>query len=310
MVDESTDISIKEQLAFCIRYFNTTSYEIQEKFFKFIDVVDVSGKTLLAFCTTYDRGSNMSGKFKGVQVHIAKVQPLAIYSHCENHRLNLGITGGGGGETLGRCAKQDRLKKHDAVLTFLDKLPCLPVVLENISESSESRGSNAFSFLHAIQSSKVLFNVVVLAEVFGLTLPLAWKLQAEYMDVLEAVKLMEATLASLREQRYKSTDTIKEIFKVSEKLAMEMGTQINKPRTFFQISKIIDSKSYTDSKAAITRVKQSSARCRTIEGQFTLLFSFEKRIMRLEADMEIRPFTKVSKVSCKRLQTGFCTTKY
>ncbi|KAJ8890452.1 hypothetical protein PR048_009961 [Dryococelus australis] len=46
MTDETTDISIKEQLAICIRYFDTTSYQIQEKFFKFIDVVDVSGENI------------------------------------------------------------------------------------------------------------------------------------------------------------------------------------------------------------------------------------------------------------------------
>ncbi|KAJ8887146.1 hypothetical protein PR048_013361 [Dryococelus australis] len=80
----------------------------------------------------FDGGSNMSGKFKGVQ--------------------------------------------HDAVLTFLDTLPCLPVILETISESSETKGSNAFSFLHTIQSSEFLLSVVVLAGVFGLTLPLARKL--------------------------------------------------------------------------------------------------------------------------------------
>ncbi|KAJ8882542.1 hypothetical protein PR048_014353 [Dryococelus australis] len=34
------------------------------------------------------------------------------------------------------------------------------------------------------------------------------------------------------------------------------------------------------------------------------------RFTSLEADMEIRPFTKVSKVSCGRLQTGFCATKH
>ncbi|KAJ8880327.1 hypothetical protein PR048_016794 [Dryococelus australis] len=104
------------------------------------------------------------------------------------------------------------VEKHDAVLTFLDTLSCLPVVLETISESSESRGSNTFSFLHATPSSEFLVSVVVLAEVFGLTLALARKLQAEYLDVLEAMKLVEATLASLIEQRYKSTDTFKKMF--------------------------------------------------------------------------------------------------
>ncbi|KAJ8868907.1 hypothetical protein PR048_030448 [Dryococelus australis] len=123
------------------------------------------------------------------------------------------------------------VEKHDTVLTFLDTLPWLPVLLEIISESSETRGSNAFSFFHDIQSPEFLISVVVLAEGFGLTLSLVQKLQAEYMDVLEAMKLVEAILGCLTEQRYESTDTFKKIFKESEKLAMEMGTQINKSRT-------------------------------------------------------------------------------
>ncbi|KAJ8877467.1 hypothetical protein PR048_021922 [Dryococelus australis] len=94
MADKTTDISIKEQLAICIRYFDTTSYEIQEKFSKFIDVIDVSGKNItrtilqtldrlnldISYCPSqaYDGGFIMSGKFKDVQECIAKVQPLAI----------------------------------------------------------------------------------------------------------------------------------------------------------------------------------------------------------------------------------------
>ncbi|KAJ8875757.1 hypothetical protein PR048_023656 [Dryococelus australis] len=261
MADETTDTSIKEHLASCIRYFDTTSYEIQEKFFKFFDVVDVSGENIarailqeldrlyldISYCCgqAYNVGSNMSGKFKGVQARIAKVQPLAIYSHCANYRLNLTISKACSmasirnaigvlssvsnlfRESAWRIHKletevQDKLphlkkgkyalnmcetrwiEKHDAVLTFLDTLPCLPFVLETISESSESTGCNAFSFLHAIQSSEFLVSVVVLAEVFGLTLPLArnsWK------------------------QHYKSTDTFKKIFKEFEKLVMEMDTK-------------------------------------------------------------------------------------
>ncbi|KAJ8882670.1 hypothetical protein PR048_014482 [Dryococelus australis] len=51
------------------------------------------------------------------------------------------------------------------------------------------------------------------------------------MDVLEAMELVEAILGSLREQRYKRTDTFKKIFREPKKLTVEMGTHINKPRT-------------------------------------------------------------------------------
>lgn len=35
---------------------------------------------------------DMSGIFKGVQARIPRIQPLAIFSHCANHRLNLAIS--------------------------------------------------------------------------------------------------------------------------------------------------------------------------------------------------------------------------
>ncbi|KAJ8889964.1 hypothetical protein PR048_009469 [Dryococelus australis] len=218
---ETTGISIKEQLAICMVYFDTTSYEIQEKFCEFIDVVDVSGeniaRTILqeldrlnldsSYCRgqAYDGGSNMSGKFKGVQARIAKLPHLKKGKHA-----------------FKKMCETRWVEKHIAVLTFLDTLPCLPVVLKTIFESSGSRGSNVFSFLRAIQSSEFLVS-------FWTNSALGSEVTAEYMDVLEAMKLVEATLTSIREQRYKSTDTFKKIFRESEKLAMEMGTQINNP---------------------------------------------------------------------------------
>lgn len=40
----------------------------------------------------YDGGSNMSGRFNGVQALILKEQPLAVYTHCFSHDLNLCIS--------------------------------------------------------------------------------------------------------------------------------------------------------------------------------------------------------------------------
>lgn len=39
----------------------------------------------------YDGGSNMSGRKNGVQALILEDQPLAVYTHCFNHQLNLCI---------------------------------------------------------------------------------------------------------------------------------------------------------------------------------------------------------------------------
>lgn len=109
----------------------------------------------------------------------------------------------------------------------MEHLPALPNVLEAIANSPAGRGSNAFAFYP-------LFSVVVLAEVLGVTLPFARKLQAEYMDVLKATQLVEATIQSLQEKRDNSADTFKELCKQSANLTDKMGTDIQKPKTIAQ----------------------------------------------------------------------------
>jgi len=37
----------------------------------------------------YDGASNMSGKYRGVQARVNELHPLAMYTHCCNHVLNL-----------------------------------------------------------------------------------------------------------------------------------------------------------------------------------------------------------------------------
>ncbi|KAJ8868605.1 hypothetical protein PR048_030143 [Dryococelus australis] len=148
------------------------------------------------------------------------------------------------------------------------------------------------------------------------------------------MKFMEAILASLSKQRYKITDTFKKIFRESEKLAMEMGRQINQPRTTnlqknrsnynFQtveeyyrtsvhlllMNSIINGLSFIFPKSELLRVGQiqmllSPDFCDGFEDKvlqvsepykddIPLFFSFERIITSLGADMEIRPFTKVS----------------
>lgn len=286
IADETTDISTKQQLSICIRYYDNVSFKIKEDFVKIVDIVDLTGNGItntilqeleklnidIFYCRgqAYDGGSNMSGKFKGVQARIAGIQPLAIYSHCANHKLNLAISKACSvacirnaigvissvanffRQSAGRLRKldeemHDKLKngrhsvkqmcetrwveRHDAVLTFLNALPILPIVLDTIAQSTEGTGSDAFSYLHSILSSEFLVSVVVLADFLGLTLPLARKLQAEYMDVLTAMELVNATISSLQAHRENSIRHFKQLYKKSEDLACEMGTEIKKPRT-------------------------------------------------------------------------------
>lgn len=80
-------------------------WEITERFIQFKDFCRKTGKEIadmienvlqdhgmdIADCRGqgYDSGANMSGKIKRVQAHIMKKNPLATYSSCAAHTLNL-----------------------------------------------------------------------------------------------------------------------------------------------------------------------------------------------------------------------------
>ncbi|KAJ8882694.1 hypothetical protein PR048_014506 [Dryococelus australis] len=90
MADKTTDISVQEQLAICMRYCDTTTYEILDKFFKFIDVVDATEKNIARAIFPKLEKLNLDisyfrGQANGAQVCVARVQPLAFYSHCASH---------------------------------------------------------------------------------------------------------------------------------------------------------------------------------------------------------------------------------
>ncbi|CAG9822034.1 unnamed protein product [Phaedon cochleariae] len=285
IADETTDMSTKEQLSICVRYFDKSTFEIKEDFIMFIDVVDLSGENIaskilealknldidISDCRgqAYDGGSNMSGKFQGAQARIMKLQPLAAYSHCANHRLNLVISKActipsirnaigvvssvanffresakrlyaledemnedlkKGKHAVKKMCETRWIERHDAVLTFLDSLLSLHTVLQTMANTNEVAGTKAFSLLHSIVSTEFIVSLVVLEAVMNLTLPLARKLQAEYIDVLKAMVLVDATLKSIEEQRTKSKECFKKLFDKACNLALKMGTELKKPR--------------------------------------------------------------------------------
>lgn len=104
MVDETKDISKKEQMSFVVRYYYNGS--ILESFLAFeaaerLDAASLSQKITQLMQKygldyrnhlvgqAYDGASVMSGKNTGVQARIKAEAPLAFYVHCNAHCLNL-----------------------------------------------------------------------------------------------------------------------------------------------------------------------------------------------------------------------------
>ena len=98
IVDGTTDMSCAESESIVVRYTddNMGPHEVFLGFYTMTSGAD--GKTVAKMITdallrlnlpiamlggqTYDGAANMSGKFVGAQILIAKEQPLALYVHC------------------------------------------------------------------------------------------------------------------------------------------------------------------------------------------------------------------------------------
>lgn len=105
MVDDSKDISRKEQMSICIRYTILPSMNVREQFLLLrhmsaVDATSLSEAIMSSLATLelgacivvaqcYDGASVMSGRVHGVQAQIRKIHKTAIYIHCHAHRLNL-----------------------------------------------------------------------------------------------------------------------------------------------------------------------------------------------------------------------------
>ncbi|XP_052307415.1 uncharacterized protein LOC18096865 [Populus trichocarpa] len=104
LIDESRDISIKEQMAVVLRYVDNNGHII-ERFLGIQHVRDTTASSLKAAIEAlfskhglsisrlrgqgYDGASNMRGEFNGLKALILNSNPSAYYVHCFAHRLQL-----------------------------------------------------------------------------------------------------------------------------------------------------------------------------------------------------------------------------
>ena len=82
----------------------------------------------------YDGASNMSGCFKGVQARIREIQPLAVYTHCVAHVLNLVVV-----DSCENPFIRDTIATVKEVINFFkESVQREHVLTSNVSENSSS----------------------------------------------------------------------------------------------------------------------------------------------------------------------------
>ncbi|XP_022182781.1 zinc finger MYM-type protein 1-like [Myzus persicae] len=86
LLDEISDITVKEQISFCLRTVDKESFEIEEYFIGFYETPKTDSNTLFNILKDI---LNVSGIHKGLQAKTKEIEHRALFVHCQDHSLNL-----------------------------------------------------------------------------------------------------------------------------------------------------------------------------------------------------------------------------
>ena len=151
LVDEVSSHHV-EQMPLCIRFVDDSS-AIREEFLEFCQLKSLTGvyiaqaikQALLCHDLSllnlrgqgYDGASNMSSERCGVQAEVQRDAPLAIYTHCAGHRLNLVISHSCSVAEI--CYMMDKVNSCCYLFwPVTSGLPCLQILFNMTSPISAS----------------------------------------------------------------------------------------------------------------------------------------------------------------------------
>ncbi|KAI6649992.1 Zinc finger MYM-type protein 1-like [Oopsacas minuta] len=104
-MDESEDITVKEQVVFAVRIVHPETFEVSEQFLGFAETAETTGEALAKLAEVsltaigldfqgmcgmaFDGAASMTGKSKGVRTRLRSKYPFARFLYCKGHCLNL-----------------------------------------------------------------------------------------------------------------------------------------------------------------------------------------------------------------------------
>ena len=282
--DECTDSANKEQLSLSIRY--VANERICESFVGFFElnegvtgeaiadtieqaIVECNLDTSLLRGQAYDGASNMSGKYKGCATILKEKYPLAIYSHCCSHVLNLAVVNScgsiqvqnlfavagkvyrffdnhpkrqyllnrfceGSSTKVKSLCKTRWLQRIDALHVFMDMFDSIIKALDNVvtNASSWSRDAvvDAMSLNKAMLDFEFIIALYVVERYLSYTENLTRSLQARALDILQAVDHIATLKQVLTDARSGIDEQFHLIFINATRCASKHSVAITMPR--------------------------------------------------------------------------------
>ena len=200
----------------------------------------------------YDGAASMSSQTVGASAVVLKKYPLAVYTHCASHSLNLAVVSaskvgtvrsmyGTVREVANFCdtpkraftlkaaakfheTKSNRsrlvkmcetrwVERHDALMCFIELYHVVVAALTAMSDWDDPVTRRvSAALLTAVTSVEFVVTLFATANVMALMRPPSVKMQGRDQDLAQAMPLVEVALSELREKRSKVDESFREVF--------------------------------------------------------------------------------------------------
>eukprot|EP00795_Rhopilema_esculentum_P009559 gene9559-17307_t len=230
MLDETSDVSNKEQISFCFRIVDD-NFNIEELFFGFYATEITSSEKIFTIMKDilvrmqfpihqcrdqcYDGAANMSGCVGGLRTRMQEVEKRAVYVHCRAHKLNLAV----------QDAMSSSKEIRDAITSNYRGIPHW---LQEVDEKEKNTaGVKAGGYLRSLTKFDTFFLLEILRMVFTIIEGGSASLQGTQLNFSKAEKVISTIRQSISDAR---TDARFSILWQAILASAELNESIDEPQ--------------------------------------------------------------------------------
>jgi hypothetical protein len=195
----------------------------------------------------YDGASNMSGCFKGVKARIQEIQPLAVFTHCVGHVLNLVVEDSCENpfvrDTINTVkeainffkvsVQRESILKVDRKIKFIELLEPVITSLEQIKNTrpcNPATTTKATTFYKAVIDCEFILSLQVASDVLKQLSNLSKHLQKANIDYNEAFSYIQTVINRFQESRNSFDEYFSKLYEQAVDICTTFNIEIKKPR--------------------------------------------------------------------------------